>query len=111
MNTSIATATTIPLGHVFDIDFTQFTPRIGFDSTSELTFEMIGSQFAGMKETVRHEAINVRPGLFVVTWQEKPKATAVQVEEFAQAVVHTNIINPDGAFLRMSGKIQAVVAA
>ena len=111
MNTSIANATMLPVGHVFDIEFPQFTPRIRFDSASELTFEIVDGPFAGMKDTVRYEVVNLRPGLFVVTWQEKTKATVVHVEDFAQGVVHTHITNADGTFLRMSGAIRAVPTA
>jgi hypothetical protein len=103
--TSLATATTLPVGHVFEIQFPTFTPRITVLSETQLTFEIIAGDYLGLTETVDYEILVLRPGLFVVTWQEKSKATVVHVEDFADGKVHTNITFNDGSFVRMSGDV------
>lgn len=108
MSKSVETATLFPVGHVFDIEFPQFTPRIKIASESELSFEILSGLNAGFKETVVYQVLNIRPGLFIVSWQEKSKATVVHIEDFAQGFVHTNITLADGTLLRMNGKILSI---
>jgi hypothetical protein len=100
-----ATATEIPVGHTFEIDFGLLKPRVTFLSTTHLRFEILEGEYAGLTETVEYEVVPLRPGLFVVSWQEKSKTTVVHVEDFAEGVVHTHITFPDDSFVRLSGPI------
>lgn len=101
----IATATDLPAGYSFDLDFGIFRSRISFVSDQELSFEVLTGSAAGTAMTVGYQVINLRPGLFVVTWQEPDNTTVVHVEDFAGGVVHANLTRADGSFLRLPGKI------
>ncbi len=105
----ITTATELPVGHIFEIAFGPFTPRLTFLSASELQFEIIAGAYLGMKEIVQYQVINLRPGLFVVSWQEKSKTTVVHIEDFTQGKVHAHITSPDGSFSRLTGDIETSI--
>ncbi|BCY11618.1 hypothetical protein [Actinoplanes sp. L3-i22] len=101
----LANAIEIPAGHTFDIDFQIFRSRITFGSASRLTFEILGGNAGGLAQTVDFQVVVLRPGLFAVTWQEPDNTTVVHLEDFAEGQVHASITQPDGKFLRLSGKI------
>lgn len=102
---SLAAATHLPAGHIFDIAFPEFTPRITIRSATELSIEIVAGDYLGTAMTVEYEVMTLRPGLFYLTWQEESQATVVHVEDFAGGKVHTAITYPDGQFQRMTGAI------
>lgn len=102
----LARATEFPVGAVFDILFPQFTPRLTILSSTELEFEIIAGAYFGMKERVLYQAVMLRPGLFMVTWQEKSNTTVVHLEDFARRKAHTNVTFSDSRFVRMTGDIR-----
>ena len=103
--TDLATATLIPAGHTFDIDFHAFRTRITFDSAEKLTFAVLSGPAAGVGQTLGYQVVVLRPGLFAVTWQEPDHTTVVHIEDFTEGQVHANITRPDGSFLRLTGQI------
>ncbi|WP_433365014.1 MoaF-related domain-containing protein [Actinoplanes sp. CA-142083] len=106
MNTP-ANATQIPVGHSFDIDFQIFQTRITFASPTQLTFKVLTGSAAGPAQTVEYRVVVLRPGLFAVSWQEPDNTTVVHLEDLAEGQVHAHITQPDGKFLRLSGKISS----
>jgi MoaF-like len=56
-----------------------------------------------MTETVDYRVINLRPGLFVVAWQE-PMGTVVQVEDFAEST------DQGATLVAISGTIHEITA-
>jgi hypothetical protein len=85
MGRPITEATEIPVGFVFEVAYPMFVARTTFLSRSELNFNILEGPYAGTTETVDYQVINLRPGLFVVSWQEQSKATLVQIEDFVEA--------------------------
>jgi hypothetical protein len=110
MTPPITDATEIPIGCAFEVAYPMFRSRITFVSKSQLNFNIFEGPYAGTTETVEYQVINLRPGLFVVTWQEHSKGTVVQVDDFAEGKVHANITLPDdaSAFVRMTGVIREI---
>ena len=107
MNLGMETATELPVGLTFAVAFPAFTPSISILSATKLAFEMLEGELAGTKGVADYSVINLRPGLFAVGWQEESRATVLQIQDFANGVVHRNLTTPDGNFVRMSGKIQS----
>jgi phenolic acid decarboxylase len=105
--TDPAGATEIPVGHSFDIDFQIFQTRITFVSPTQLRFEVLTGNAAGLALTVDYRVVVLRPGLFAVSWQEPNNTTVVHIEDFTEGSVHAHITQPDGAFLRLSGRISS----
>lgn len=86
------------------VTFPKFRAELDFHSHESLTWTLFNADGSrGRFETV---AISVQPiaeAIFMVTWQEANKTTVVQVEDFAQKVIYTNITRPDGTFLQSRG--------
>ena len=55
---------------MLEIKFPAFTPRITFQSEHELTVEIVAGDNAGFSDTVEYEAVAVRDGLVILSWQE-----------------------------------------
>jgi hypothetical protein len=105
MTQDIATATEIPVGHVFEIAFDAFQPRLTILSDDQLRIEVLGGMGAGMVEVVDYTASNLRPGLFALSWQEESRMTIVHVEDFAEGVSRAHVTLPDSTFMRFTGRI------
>src|SRR5438094_719891 len=67
------------VGQVLEIAFPPFTPRITFLSDRELTVQIVSGHNAGFTDTVEYEAVEVRDGLVMLTWQEHIGSTIVHV--------------------------------
>jgi MoaF-like len=52
------------------ISLPTFTPRITNHSDRELTVEIVAGDNSGFFDTVEYEAVEVRDGLVVLSWQE-----------------------------------------
>jgi hypothetical protein len=61
----------------------------------------------GDSETVQIAVTPIRPGVFLICWQEADKTTVVHVEDFENGIVHTNITTERiGAFICRSGTLK-----
>jgi molybdenum cofactor biosynthesis MoaF-like protein len=60
----------LPVGQVLEISFATFTPRITIHSAREPTVEIVAGDGAGFSDTVEYEAVAVRDGLVMLSWQE-----------------------------------------
>jgi hypothetical protein len=105
MTSDIVTATELPVGHVFEIAFDAFQPRLTILSDNQLRIEILGGMSAGMVEVVDYTASNLRPGLFVISWQEESRMTIVHVEDFAEGLSRAHVTLPDSTFMRFTGQI------
>ena len=101
----MASQPTSPLavGQVLDITFPTFTPRITIRSERVLTVDIIvGDPFS---DTVEYEAIVVREGLVILTWQEHIGSTIVHVLDFTSHKAYTAVTPAKGGFKRLMGRI------
>jgi hypothetical protein len=105
MNATITTATEIPIGFAFDAGYDEFQPRVTILSNTQLRFEILGGMMVGMVEVVDYTAVTIRPGLFVISWQEKSQTTVIQVADFAAGISRAYVTFPDSAFMRFTGPI------
>jgi hypothetical protein len=62
--------------------------------------------FAGTSETVQIAVTPIRPGVFLICWQEGDKTTVVHVEDFENGIVSTNITDRGGAFICRRGTLK-----
>ena len=96
----------IPAGHVLEISFPAFTPRITVHSARELTVEIIAGDGAGFSDTVEYEAVAVRDGLVMLSWQEHIGSTVVHLLDLASARAYTAVTPANGGFMRLTGRIE-----
>ena len=103
----MALQTTSPLriGQVLEISFPIFTPRITIHSERELTVEIVAGDNTGFSDTVEYEAVSLRDGLVVLSWQEHIGSTIVNVLDFISGEAYTAVTPPKGGFMRLTGRI------
>ena len=94
------------VGDVLEITFPTFTPRISFNSERKLTVEILSGDNAGFTDTVEYQAIVVRDGLIVLSWQEHIGSTIVHVLDLTVGQVHSFITPAKGGFMRLQGKFE-----
>lgn len=96
------------VGHVYEADFGQtiigeFAVQLDFESETKMTFIVTKGSYKGMRETGDINAVELRPGLYMVKWQEKTKASVVHIEDFENGIVYANITLMDGTFMQWKG--------
>jgi hypothetical protein len=106
----MATPTTSPLraGQVFEISFPTFTPRITVHSERELTVEIVAGGGGSFSDTVDYQAVTVRDGLVVLSWQEHIGRTIVHTLDFVSGEAYTAVTPAKGEFMRLRGRIQII---
>ena len=93
-------------GLVLEIRFSKFTPRITFRSERELTVEIVSGDNIGFSDTVEYEAVAVRAGLVMLSWQEHIGSTIVHVLDLAAGNAYTAVTPAKGGFMRLTGPIE-----
>jgi len=93
------------VGQVLEIAFPPFTPRITIDSEHELTVKIIAGDNLGFSDTVAYEAVVVRDGLVVLSWQEHIGSTIVHVLDFVAGEAYTAVTPANGGFMRLKGRM------
>ncbi len=96
------------IGHVYEAHFGSWADHLHFESETVMTLTTAKGPFKGTSETVQIAVTPIRPGVFLICWQEADKTTVVHIEDFENGIVHTNIIGRGGAFLRRSGTLKQV---
>jgi len=71
-----------------------------------MTLTTAEGPFEGTSETVQIAVTPIRPGVFLICWQEADKTTVVHVQDFENGIVHTHITERIGAFIRRSGTLK-----
>lgn len=104
---NMSTATEYPEGMVFDLLFEEFSVRLSSLPGREMLFHIADGPFA-RTEKVSFDVSTLRPGVFLVSWQEASRATVVHLEDFVEMVVHSYATLPDGGFLKMQAPIRMV---
>ena len=88
-------------GHTFEAKFGERVFKLVFDpAKSELTF----TRADGSSDTVAYTAKELRPGVYMVYWQEANGGSRVtQIEDFEKGVAYANIAAKDGKFYNLTG--------
>lgn len=93
------------LGHTYKADYGDPVFRVLF-STDGKTLRWApfdAEDFDAAATTETYQATYIRPGVFMVTWQEADGITVTHVEDFENNVVHGAITMPDKTFLVLKG--------
>jgi hypothetical protein len=91
---------------VLEITFPTFTPRITFNSERDLTVEILFGDNAGFTDTVEYQAIVIRDGLILLSWQEHIGSTIVHVLDLSVNQAHTFVTSAKGGFMRLQGRFE-----
>src|SRR5215471_12327559 len=96
----------LPVGQVLEISFAAFTPRITIDSERELIVEIVAGDNIGFSDTVEYEAVAVRDGLVILSWQEHIGSTIIHVLDLTSRHACTAVTSANGEFMRLTGRIE-----
>jgi len=94
------------VGHVYEAHFGSWVHHLYFESETVMTLTTAAGPVTGTFDTVQIAVTPIRPGVFMICWQEADKTTVVHVEDFENGIVHTNITERSGAFIRRSGTLK-----
>ena len=91
---------------MLEISFATFRPRITIRSERELTVEIVAGNNIGFSDTVEYEAVAVRDGLVILSWQEHIGSTIVHVLDLTSCKAYTAVTPAKGGFMRLTGRIE-----
>ncbi len=91
------------VGHVCEAHFGSWVFHLHFASETEMTLTTVAGPMKGYSETMHIAVTPIMSGVFLVSWQEADKTTVVHVQDFENGIVHTNVTEPNGIFIRHSG--------
>jgi hypothetical protein len=100
------TASPLRVGQVLEIRFPPFTPRLTVRSERELTVEIVAGDNLGFSDTVDYEAVGIRDGLVLLSWQEHVGSTIVHVLDFISGEAYTAVTPAKGELMRLRGRIE-----
>lgn len=97
------------IGSRFRMDVYPFATELFFESEKKMTFTIIegaGMEENGYAETVTIRMMEIRPNVYLASWQERKGATVTQVQDFEYGLLHTNITTRDGFFYNLQGTLK-----
>ncbi|MXV53129.1 hypothetical protein GS399_19355 [Pedobacter sp. HMF7647] len=96
------------IGNEFLVEFGMAKARLRIDSETSLTFTILekdGSKVE-ISETVETKMTEIRPQLFLVTWQEESGTTVTQIQDYENGEVYSNWTSPSGEFKNVKGTLK-----
>jgi hypothetical protein len=68
--------------------------------------EIVAGDNLGFSDTVEYEAVAVREGLVLLSWQESIGSTVVHVLDFSSGTAYTTVAPARGELMRLTGRIE-----
>lgn len=96
------------IGRVFEVDFGVMAFQLSYESATTMTYSMVRGQQFGKKETVYYKSVEVRPDVYMITWQESDKTTATYVADFRKKTVYASITTPENESITLRGTLKQV---
>ncbi|RWY57455.1 MoaF-related domain-containing protein [Mucilaginibacter gilvus] len=98
------------IGKKFEVDFGMAKAILHIESETLLTFTITekGGENVNVVETVQTKMTELRPQLYLVTWQEKSGTTVTQVHDYENETVYSNWTSPDGEFNNLKGALKGI---
>ncbi len=93
------------VGHTFKFDFGKYAFQLHFENVTLLTIAPLKGSTPGPAQEVTISKTEIRPNVYMVTWQEKSGATVTDVQDFEKGIVYANITEPGNHFEHWKGKI------
>ena len=95
----------IVIGNKFQADFGSTVLELFFETETTLTYKVIKGENPGREETVEITMIEIRPNVYMVTWQENDQTTVTHIEDFEEQKVFSSITLPDSTFITLTGDL------
>ncbi len=97
-------------GKKYQLDFGMARAILHIESETRLTFTITekGGEKVNIVETVAIQLTELRPLLYMVTWQEQSGTTVSQVHDYENGVIYSNWTSSTGEFSHARGTIALV---
>ncbi len=99
-------------GSVFEAIFTDKTFHLLYKDEGEghgtLTLTEIRGPNAGNKTLLPVKIVELRPKLFMVTWQEPNKETVTEIEDYENGFLYANITSPKERFFTLKAELKPI---
>ena len=93
---------------MFSYLFASQAVKFVFPSTVQRWSSHPANRSASFSDTVDYQAVTVRDGLVVLSWQEHIGSTIVHTLEFVSGEAYTAVTPAKGEFMRLRGRIQII---
>lgn len=97
-----------PVGQAYLFDLGIATIEHRFESMQRMHFRVLSGERTGLTGTVAIDVRPLRPGQFLVSWQEADGITVTHVEDFETLRFESCITLPSLQFIRCQGSMTAV---
>jgi len=99
-------------GSVFEATFADKTFDLVYKDEGEgnatLTLTEIRGPHAGNKLLLPVKIVELRPKLFMVTWQEPNRETVTEIEDYENGFLYANITSPKDRFFTLKAELKLV---
>ena len=97
-------------GNKFLVQFGMAKAVLHFNSDISLTFTITGKNGEPQEitETVAIKMTELRPRLFLVTWQEASGTTVTQVHDYENNVIYSNWTSGNREFTNLKGTLRSI---
>jgi hypothetical protein len=93
------------VGHVYEANFGNWVFHLHFASDTVMTLTNPKGPFNGATETVQISVTPIRPGVYMICWQEADKTTVVHIHDYENGIVYTRVTEPNAVFIRRRGTL------
>ncbi|HVW96336.1 MAG TPA: hypothetical protein VHA56_10260 [Mucilaginibacter sp.] len=101
------------IGNKFSVQFGTAKAILHFQSETSMTFTITEKSGAAVDitEKVSIQLTELRPGLYMVSWQEASGTTVTQVQDHDNGMVYSNWTSPGGEFNSRKGTVKQLPAS
>ena len=95
------------IGNKFRVSFGMAEAVLHIESETQLTFTISekGGEEVDIVETVQTKMTELRPQLYLLTWQEASGITVTQVHDYEKEAIYSNWTSRDGEFTNIKGTL------
>ncbi len=97
-------------GNKFEVDFGMAKALLHIETETRLTFTITekGGEKVNVVETVQTKMTELRPQLYLITWQEASGITITQVHDYENGAIYSNWTSPKGEFTNLKGTLKRI---
>lgn len=94
----------LPIGQTYEEDVEGEVTRVGFEAEAGAHVSHAGRAGAMLRAT----ATAIRPGLFMLSWQDAGPTTVIHVDDVEAGTVHAITVQADGTLRQATGTLRRV---
>jgi len=99
-------------GQVFEAEFEDKTFHLYYEDkgqgNAELTLNEIRGPNAGTKLILKTKVVELRPKLYMITWQEPNMESVTEIEDYENGFLYANITSPKDHFFTLKAKLKPI---